>query len=123
MGNVMQPIADLDKSPQYVNELSAIMDEFGPLYQAAYEAGYRSGREAAYRQGYEAGYSDGGKQDNSNSAAAAVPANPAEVRRRQRGLLGLPCTNCEGFFYSDEVQCPRCKTPRETNVRISRAFL
>ncbi len=81
--------------------------EFGALYQAGYEAGLASGREAGYRQGYEAGYTEG-----RGAAAIAASASGSAPRRSRQSLFGLPCANCGCFFYSDETQCPRCKTPR-----------
>jgi len=79
--------------------------EFGALYQAGYEAGYAQGREAGYRQGYV----EGGCEVRSHGSVKPEATFSATPRRR-RGLLGLPCERCGTFLFSDEVQCPHCKT-------------
>ena len=108
------------------DELRSLPEEFGGMYRACYEAGHVSGWESGFRQGYEAGFGDGRRQgDNgSTTAAAAVEnrvrnskvgngeaGNGASGKRKAR-LLGLPCTNCGTWFFSDEARCPRCQTPR-----------
>ena len=80
--------------------------EFGALYQAGYEAGYSKGRAAGYERGYAEGYRD------ARPNAIAKPEAAESSRRSRQSLLGLPCANCGCFFYSDETQCPRCKTSR-----------
>lgn len=88
---------------------SAMPAEFGTLYQTGYEAGYSRGRETGYRQGYAEGCRGRRQQGNSKpQAASATTANTSGSRRR--GLLGLPCERCGTFLYSDEIQCPHCKT-------------
>jgi hypothetical protein len=85
--------------------LGHMPEQFGALYQSAYEAGYR--------QGFLDGCTDGAearKNDSGAAFSAGARAN-AEENSGPR-LLGLPCTNCGCFFYSDLSQCPRCKTPK-----------
>jgi hypothetical protein len=86
--------------------LSHMPEQFGALYQSAYEAGYR--------QGFRDGYTDGIEVRKSNSSGAAVNAGAGANAEENSGsrLLGLPCTNCGCFFYSDLSQCPRCETPK-----------
>jgi hypothetical protein len=81
-------------------------ERFGALYQSAYEAGYR--------QGFRDGYTDGTEVRKNDSGGAAVSAGAGANAEENSGprLLGLPCTNCGCFFYSDLSQCPRCKTPK-----------
>jgi hypothetical protein len=106
------------------DEIRSLPEEFGGMYRACYDAGHGSGWEAGFRQGYEAGFGDGRRQGDSTSAAAAVEncvgnskigdgeaGNGASGMRKAR-LLGLPCTNCDRWFFSDEARCPRCQTPR-----------
>ena len=80
--------------------------QFGTLYLSAYEAGYR--------QGFRDGFADGNEVRKNNSGGAAVSAGARTNAEENSGprLLGLPCTNCGCFFYSDLSQCPRCKTPK-----------
>ena len=108
------------------DELRSLPEEFGGMYRACYEAGHGSGWESGFRQGYEAGFGDGRRQgDNGSTAAAAAvencvgnskigngeAGNGAGGMRKAR-LLGLPCTNCGTWLFSDEARCPRCQTPR-----------
>jgi hypothetical protein len=83
--------------------LSHIPEQFGALYQSAYEAGYR--------QGLRDGYAEVCKNSSGGAAFSAGARANAEENSGSR-LLGLPCTNCGCFFYSDLSQCPRCKTPK-----------
>lgn len=85
--------------------------EFGALYQDGYDAGFASGKEAGYRQGYRAGFTDGRGQGDGSTAAPAAVENTAIGIRKAR-LLGLPCSRCGRWFFSDEARCPRCQTPR-----------
>jgi len=62
---------------------------FGALYQAAYEAGYK--------KGYGEGYRDARLPTSAKPEAASVA--PA-----------LPCECCGTSLFSDETQCPHCKT-------------
>jgi hypothetical protein len=98
-----------------VRELHAMGDgdtltaECGGLYQAGYDAGYAKGREDGYRAAYhECG---GGPRQNGSSNLVNEPAVASSAMpTRRRGLLALPCERCGTFLYSDEPQCPRCKT-------------
>jgi len=92
--------------------LSRKPEELEALCQAAYQTGFTSGRKIGYRQGYKAGYANGRKQDNGGILVKKTGTRNGGIRPSQRLLLGLPCTNCGAYFYSDEVQCPRCETPR-----------
>ena len=106
------------------DELRSLPGEFGGMYRACYEAGHVSGWESGFRQGYEAGFGFGRRQGDNGSTAAAVENRVGnnEVRNGEAGggasgmskarLLGLPCTNCGRWFFSDEARCPRCQTPR-----------
>ena len=86
--------------------LNHMPEQFGALYKSAYETGYR--------QGFRDGYTDGIEVRKSNSSGAAVSAGAGANAEENSGprLLGLPCTNCGCFFYSDLSQCPRCETPK-----------
>lgn len=75
--------------------------EFGAIYQAGFEAGYAKGREDGYQMASRQGVSE------MRSNPGAKPAVPPP---RRRGLLGLPCERCGTFLYSDEKECPHCKT-------------
>jgi hypothetical protein len=93
------------------DRFSPLPAEFGALYQDGYDAGFASGKEAGYRQGYQAGFTDGrGQGDGSTAAPAAVENNAIGIRKAR--LLGLPCSRCGRWFFSDEARCPRCQTPR-----------
>ncbi len=108
------------------DELRSLPEEFGGMYRACYEAGHVSGWESGFRQGYEAGFGDGRRQgDNGSTTAAAAVENRVRNSKvgngeagngaggmRKARLLGLPCTNCGTWFFSDEARCPRCQTPR-----------
>src|SRR5260370_30330143 len=60
------------------DELRSLLEEFGGMYRACYEAGHLSGWESGFRQGYEAGFGDGRRQgDNGSTTAAAVVENSA----------------------------------------------
>jgi hypothetical protein len=86
--------------------LSHMPEQFGALYQSAYEAGYR--------QGFRDGYTDRNEVRKDDSGSAAVSAGARTNAEENSGprLLGLPCTNCGCFFYSDLSQCPGCKSPK-----------
>jgi len=121
-----QPASDDGVANTNQDELSAPPPELEGMYRACYQAGQVSGWEAGYRLGYQAGFGDGRRQgdDGSTATAAAVEnrvgnsevgngeaGNGASGMRKAR-LLGLPCTNCGRWFFSDEARCPRCQTPR-----------
>jgi hypothetical protein len=97
--------------------LSRKPEEIEALCQAAYQTGYASGKKMGYRQGYKAGYANGRKQNNGSTPATRTSVISGGIRTSQQLLLGLPCTNCGAYFYSDEAQCPRCGTPRYRNPR------
>jgi hypothetical protein len=85
--------------------LSCMPKQFAGLYQLAYEAGYR--------QGLRDGYTDRNEVRKDDSGGAAVSAGVKTNAEENSGpLLGLPCTNCGCFFYSDLSQCPCCKAPK-----------
>ncbi len=93
------------------------------LHQAAYEAGYARGHEAGFQTGYKEGFADGLKSVAGAPATAAAqePGNEADNgadrgtgSHEGRRLFGLPCVQCGVWFFSDEAQCPRCKTARAT---------
>jgi hypothetical protein len=87
--------------------LSHMPEQFGALYQSAYEAGYRQGFRDGYKDGTEV------RKNDSGHAAIRAGANRTNVEENSGPrLLGLPCTNCGCFFYSDLSQCPRCQTPK-----------
>jgi hypothetical protein len=90
--------------------LGHMPEQFGTLYQAAYEAGYR--------QGFRDGCTDGAQARKNDSGGAAFSAGATANAEENSGprLLGLPCTNCGCFFYSDLSQCPRCKTPKVRRI-------
>jgi hypothetical protein len=80
---------------------------------------YARGREAGYQTGYKEGIADGltSAAGASATATASEPGNGADNgtgNHRGRRLLGLPCVKCGAWFFSDEAQCPRCKTVRAT---------
>jgi hypothetical protein len=85
----------------------------GP-HEERYEAGLASAREASYRQGFQDGFSAGYNQRNGSAAVPLVTQGTLIKAEQNSGprLLGLPCSNCGRFFYSDEAQCPQCKTPK-----------
>ena len=89
------------RQPDAVGGSGAMPAEIGAPYQAGYEAGYARGREAGYRQGYA-------EARQARQAGSGQPE--AAPGSRRRGLLGLPCEHCGTFLYSDETQCPHCKT-------------
>ncbi len=121
-----QPASDGGVTNGDEDEVSSLPEEFGGMYRACYEAGHVSGWETGYRQGYEAGFGDGRRQgDNGSTTAAAAVENRVRNSKvgngeagngaggmRKARLLGLPCTNCGTWFFSDEARCPRCQTPR-----------
>ena len=107
-----QPASDGDVASGNQDDLNALPEEFGGMYRACYEAGHSNGWEAGFRQGYQAGFGDGRRQgDVGSTAAPAAVENTATSTRKPR-LLGLPCTKCRRWFFSDEARCPGCQTPR-----------
>jgi hypothetical protein len=91
--------------------LGHMPDQFGALYQSAYEAGYR--------QGFRDGYTDGAEVRQKDNGRASISAGGRRTNAEENSgprLLGLPCTNCGCFFYSDLSQCPRCQTPKVRRV-------
>lgn len=95
------------------------------LHQAAYEVGYARGHEAGFRTGYQEGLKD--KERESREQGSGNTGSEGAERQGARGqaageqeserapgprLIGLPCTHCGAYFFSDEARCPRCKTAR-----------
>jgi hypothetical protein len=90
-------------------------------YHSAFEAGLARGKEAGYRLGYREGFSDGSELRNPASGAAVTSHASKGAPKETVGncairLRGLPCANCGCVSYSDEVQCPRCGTPKSRSV-------
>jgi flagellar biosynthesis/type III secretory pathway protein FliH len=87
-------------------------------HQSAYEAGLAKGKEEGYRRGYREGFADCIKLDIHPRRAASAPAPAststleATAANSSTRLKGLPCSICGCPSYSDEVQCPSCKTPK-----------
>jgi hypothetical protein len=87
--------------------LNQMPEQFGALYQSAYEDGYR--------QGFRDGFTDGAEVRKKDNGRAAISPGARRTNAEENSgprLLGLPCTNCGCFFYSDLSQCPRCQTPK-----------
>ena len=113
MNNGGETITDCDKGPNGGNGHAAIVDGFERLHQSAYQAAYGRGWKGGYQEGYDVGRSDALNQETRGTVGATRDqTSAAELRPHRRLLLGLPCTNCGTYFYSDEEQCPRCKTPK-----------
>src|ERR1700680_2365542 len=107
----------LDQQPNKGNGSIHKLKQREDSYQAAYEAGLASGREAGYRRGYRGGFSDGYKMRTPAGGAASTPetstgASKRAAANRAGRLRGLPCANCGCASYSDETQCPSCRTPK-----------
>jgi hypothetical protein len=100
------------------DDFADLPEDLAPL-QAAYHAGVNTGRREDYLLRYEAGRDEGGRavatkelEAGANKELARGDSGP------QRRLLGLPCSNCRCFFYSDETHCPACGAPRVTTVGL-----
>jgi len=114
----------LDQQPSNGNGRIDTLQQREDAYQAAYEAGFASGKEAGYRRGYRDGFSDCYKLANPAPRAAARPVKSTSTfggskktaENRTSRLRGLPCANCGCSSFSDEVQCPRCGTPKISAV-------
>jgi hypothetical protein len=110
----------LEQQPSNGNGRIHMLQQREDAYQAAYEAGLASGKEVGYRRGYRDGFSDCYKLANPAPSAAASPGKSTSVsgaskktaENRASRLRGLPCANCGCSSFSDEVQCPRCGTPK-----------
>jgi hypothetical protein len=89
-----------------------------PDYLRGYEAGVAAGREAAFEKGFSAGFLAGQRAAVTETTPTTEGSTSDLWFRRNatgaRRLLGLPCTQCGAWFYSDEAQCPRCKAPKVT---------
>lgn len=111
----------IDQDPNYGNGHIHTLKQREDSYQSAYEAGLAGGKEAGYRRGYREGFSDCCQSGNPAPGAAATSHTSAEASEEAAAtsairLRGLPCTNCGCGSYSDEVQCPCCKTPKARAV-------
>jgi len=107
----------LDQEPNNSNNHIHTLKQHVDSYQSAYEAGLASGKEAGYRRGYREGFSDCRQLGNPTPGAAATSHTSADASKVATAncagrLRGLPCANCGCASYSDEVQCPCCKTPK-----------
>jgi hypothetical protein len=111
----------LDQQPNNGNGHIHILKPREDSYQLAYETGLASGKEAGYRRGYREGFSDcsqlgnPAREANATSQTSTGASKEAAAKCAIR-LRGLPCENCGCGSYSDEVQCPCCKTPRALAV-------
>ena len=111
----------LDQEPHNGNGHIHTLKQREDSYQAAYEAGLTSGKEAGYRRGYREGFSDCCQLGNPAHGAAATSHTSPDASGKAAAncatrLRGLPCANCGCGSYSDEVQCPCCKTPKARAV-------
>jgi hypothetical protein len=91
------------------------------LYQLAYDAGLAIGKEEGYRRGYQEGFADCIKFGDPALSTVGAPkmstgGSTGTTGSRPGRLRGLPCTNCGCPSYSDELQCPRCKSLKMTSV-------
>jgi len=96
------------------NGHSPLPEKFSAPDDAGCEAGFASGADAGHRQGwYQAGFSDGYKLASGSAGATAGAESKAAEAAKACGprLRDLPCA-CGCTPYTDEAQCPRCKTPR-----------
>ena len=106
-----------DQQPNNGNGHPHILKQREDLYRSGYEAGLASGKEAGYRRGYREGFADCTKIGSPSSEAVATldmlkGASKNTPAKHASRLRGLPCTNCGCPSYNDEVQCPRCGTPK-----------
>jgi hypothetical protein len=111
----------LDQEPNNGNGHIHTPKQREDSYRSAYEAGLASGKEAGYRRGYREGFSDCCQLGNPASGAAATSQTSTGASKQAAAkcgirLRGLPCANCGCASYSDEVQCPCCKTPKARAV-------
>jgi hypothetical protein len=111
----------LDQAPNNSNGHIHTLKQRVDSYQSAYEAGLAIGKEAGYRRGYQNGFSDCCQLGNPAPGAAATSHTSADASKEPAAncasrLRGLPCVNCGCASYSDEVQCPCCKTPKAGTV-------
>ena len=112
----------LDQEPNNGNRHIYTLKQREDSCQSAYEAGLATGKEAEYRRGYREGWSDCCKLGSPAPGAAAASRTSAEASKEAAAncatrLKGFPCANCGCGSYSDEVQCPCCKTPKARAVR------
>jgi len=101
----------LTRSDSNGDVMTHMPEQFGTLYQSAYEAGYR--------QGFRDGFTDGAEVRQKDNSRAAISTGARRTNAEENSgprLLGLPCTNCGCFFYSDLSQCPRCQTPKVRRI-------
>jgi hypothetical protein len=109
-----------------VNRATRAGDDFAyapedlALLQAAYHAGVNTGRQEGYLLGYEAGRVEARRAAATKELEVRVDKEPERNNSgsQRRMLLGLPCSNCQCFFYSGETHCPVCGTPRVTTVAL-----
>jgi hypothetical protein len=111
----------LDQEPNNGNGHIHTLKRREDSCQSTYEAGLASGKEAEYRQGYREGWSDCCQLGNPAPGAAATSHTSADASEKAAAncptrLRGFPCANCGCVSFSDEVQCPRCKTPKARAV-------
>jgi hypothetical protein len=111
----------LDQLPNKGNGHLHTLKHGEDSYQSAYEAGLAGGKEAAYRRGYREGFSDCCQLGNPAPGAAATSHTSANASEKAAAncptqLRGFPCANCGCSSYSDEMQCPCCKTPKARAV-------
>jgi hypothetical protein len=111
----------IDQEPNNGNGHIYTLKQREDSCQSAYEAGLASGKEAEYRRGYREGFSDCSQLGNPAPGAAATSHTSAEASKEAAAkcptrLKGFPCANCGCGSFSDEVQCPCCKTPKARAV-------
>ena len=111
----------LDQEPNNGNGHIHTLKQREDSCQSAYEAGLASGKEAEYRRGYREGFSDCCQLGNPAPGAATTSHTSADASEESAAnsptrLRGLPCANCGCGSYSDEIQCPCCKTPKARAV-------
>ena len=114
----------LDQEPNNGNGYIHNLKDREDSYHSVYEAGLASGEEAGYRRGYREGFSDCCQLANPERAADATShtstgAFKEAAANRAIRLRGLPCANCGCASYTDEVQCPSCRTTKACAVRES----
>jgi hypothetical protein len=90
-----QPIVISEVSRHNGNGHHDMPEDSRMLYEAGFEAGYR--------QGFEAGLAQA-RLHTVETVSKPVAAKPSAKHL----FLGLPCSTCGAYFYTDE-ECPRCK--------------
>jgi hypothetical protein len=110
-----------DQQPNNGDEHIPTVQQREDSYNSAYEAGVASGKEEGYRQGYREGFADCIKFGNPAPGAADTRDTSNCGSRETAGsdasrLRGLPCAKCGCPSYSNEVQCPRCRTQKVAAV-------